>query len=241
MNKSAAHETATGTAWFRDIKVFVFLQSVITLLIVTDTISHLAVLTTLERRFGFKTVDNGIIIAAYDIGHVVLLIGLSFAGNKIHRPRLCAVGGILAIVSGILWATPHFLYGAGEKSTLVSSSNSSETALLLCAFPMNTSLGSRGCSQPQNVTSLEPATNAETVVSFWILFASQCCLGAALAPFLTVAITYVDDNTDPQTSALCVGKHHFQLYILKAVWEHIIGNSKHPTQFNCKNEALCLK
>lgn len=44
----------------------------------------------------------------------------------------------------------------------------------------------------------------ESLVAFAVLFLSQNLLGAGFSPFLTVAITYLDDNADSAQSAVGV-------------------------------------
>ena len=190
-----------------------------------------SVLTTLERRFSFTTSHNGVIVSAYDMGHVVLLIVLSVFGAKIHRPRMCALGGFLSAISGLLWAAPHFIYGSGIVGTSgpildsTGSVNQTVTAADLGVALCTSSLGMTNGSLLPSIPSACPdiitstgngtlvsdggsgSAGTETIVSFVFLFLSQCLLGAGLAPFLTVAITYLDDNTDPATSALGVCKY----------------------------------
>ena len=189
-------------------KSYVAMVALITMLVATDTMLRYAVLTTLERRFGFLSYENGIIISSYDIGHVVFLVVLSFVGAKVHKPRFCALGGFFAAAAGVLWAMPHIIFGPGPKPLPIPSNvTESDVNKELCLSAFNMT---RDVCASVNVTSAPSINPIETTISFWMLFISQCLLGAGLAPFLTVAITYIDDNTDPQTSALFVGNElHF--------------------------------
>ena len=171
------------------------------------TNERFAQLTTLEKRFGFTSGELGIVISSYDAGHVLVLFIMSAIGHKIHQPRTIGVGAICGVISCILWLTPHIIYGGGDSMSLPSSfsnKTSAESTEGLCVLSPNRTVG---CEEFESRNTTSTGRDETQVwVSFSFFFLSQSFLGAALAPFLTIAITYVDDNTDPQTSASCVGK-----------------------------------
>lgn len=163
-------------------------------------------MTTLQKRFAFTTVMNGLIISSCDVGHCILLFILSFIGGKIHKPRALFVGCLASAISALLWALPHFIYGPGRKLTSPDTSN------LSSVMPSYQELGV--CTRFSNFNSLsfpergeekanEPSSESMGPFIFFVL--SQCMIGAGLAPFVTVGFTYIDDNTEPQTSAMLVG------------------------------------
>ena len=195
-------------------------MSLIATFLATDQMLRYACLTTLEKRFGFSSVMNGIIVSSYDMGHVVLLVILSYVGSRIHRPRMCAFGGFISSISGFLWALPHFIFGSGVKSIdsgsgLMSNATDVSPDYGLCMWqdpgPNGSYPSGFSCDVAVNSTEAVSSASTETWASFVILFCSQAMLGAGFAPFLTVAITYLDDNTDPATSAIGVCEFSFTL------------------------------
>ena len=206
--------------------------SIMHFFIALDYTNRYAAITTVERRFGFQTTNSGVIVAAFDFGHVIMLIGISIMGNKIHRPRACAIaGGFLACVSGLMFALPHFLFGDGSQAPADITSASAVSGLtstqmppssnvtsvspeglgllpdkMLCQFlHVNSSHGGDGCDVTTDAKA--GASASESAAAFAILTASQSVIGMALAPLMTIAISYLDDNTSTSKSGLGVSKY----------------------------------
>ncbi|CAH1774640.1 unnamed protein product [Owenia fusiformis] len=197
----------TKGSCFANINSYVTILSIMGFLITTDTMHRFAVLTTLQKRFNFATMESGIIISSYDIGHVILLVLLGYFGGNIHKPRWLAIGGIMVAIAGVLWSLPHFLFGPGPKPIEIDSLNNTELETMVC-HPNGTAglnSGESFCPDIGNATTKGDSDALESTIAFWILFTSQCFIGGGLAPFLTLGISYIDDNTDPQSSALYVG------------------------------------
>lgn len=71
-----------------------------------------AVTSTLQKRFGFSSLQSGYIISAYDIAVVVLVPFISYFGGKSHKPRFLAVSYFVLSCSILLFAAPHAFAGA---------------------------------------------------------------------------------------------------------------------------------
>uniref|UniRef100_A0A8C5B6H1 Solute carrier organic anion transporter family member n=1 Tax=Gadus morhua TaxID=8049 RepID=A0A8C5B6H1_GADMO len=65
--------------------------------------------STIERRYGFTSQELGLLVAFNEVGNVMLIMFVSFFGSRVHRPRLIGAGALLASVSSLIIALPHFL------------------------------------------------------------------------------------------------------------------------------------
>lgn len=205
-------EPKKGIKKFINLKVYVVILVILAFLITTDVVIRFSLLTTLQKRFGFQTVMNGIIAASADVGHLVLLAFFSVFGHRVHKPRAIFAGAMLSVLGSLLWALPHFIYGPGPKpvpSALnIDSDNFTDIIPPLSELGVclsNSTLGPGTCDLAiKNETSGVPEASNESVTALVLFILSQCVIGAGLAPFVTVGFTYIDDNTDPQTSSVCV-------------------------------------
>ena len=88
---------------FVNIKLWVAFMTLTATFLATDAIVRYAVLTTLERRFGFTSVYNGVLVAAYDMGHVMALVVLSIVGKWVTwSVTLCFSLSVASSVNQIL-------------------------------------------------------------------------------------------------------------------------------------------
>ena len=71
-----------------NIKLWVAFMTLTATFLATDAVLRYAVLTTLEKRFGFTSVYNGVLVSAYDMGHVVALVVLSIVGKMTNNTHL---------------------------------------------------------------------------------------------------------------------------------------------------------
>ena len=192
--------------------------------VASATNEKFGLLTTLEKRFGFTSGELGIVVASYDVGHIIVLILMSVIGHKIHQPRMVGLGSLFCVISCILWVAPHIIFGKGDFLKPPDTAGE-DTDIVLTNFTGSNATAYRTVEiqgvclpsyNPNRTDGCENMVASNTIgsgrdevqvwVSFVFLLLSQVILGAALAPFLTVALTYVDDNTDPQTSAACIGE-----------------------------------
>ena len=98
---------------------------------------------------------------------------------------------------------PHFLYGPGAHAEFgPHASNVTAPAFGLTLCSPHSGPGTDSCLA--NVTRTGGDMATESTVAFAVFFLSQCLLGAGFAPYLTIAITYLDDNAEPAYSAVGV-------------------------------------
>ncbi|XP_035215008.1 solute carrier organic anion transporter family member 74D-like [Stegodyphus dumicola] len=69
-------------------------------------------LSTLEKRYGYETKITGIIMISEEISPILFGLLLGYFGGKAHRPRIVAIGMVVAVVSCFIMAAPYFIYGS---------------------------------------------------------------------------------------------------------------------------------
>ncbi|XP_035215738.1 solute carrier organic anion transporter family member 74D-like isoform X2 [Stegodyphus dumicola] len=68
-------------------------------------------LSTLEKRYAYETKVTGIIMISDEISPILFGLLLGYFGGKSHRPRIVALGMVVAVVSCFVMAVPYFIYG----------------------------------------------------------------------------------------------------------------------------------
>lgn len=71
------------------------------------------VITTIERRFGLRSSQTGLVASAYDIASFVCLAPVTYFGGRIcaSKPRWIAWGIVIMGLGAFIFALPHFIVG----------------------------------------------------------------------------------------------------------------------------------
>ena len=65
-------------------------------------------ISTLEKRFGFKSSETGVMAVGYDIGFCIITLFVTYFGARSHRPRMVAIGAFVMGVGALTFWLPHF-------------------------------------------------------------------------------------------------------------------------------------
>ncbi|KAG7249267.1 hypothetical protein CRUP_029327, partial [Coryphaenoides rupestris] len=165
--------------------------------------------STIERRYGFTSQKMGILVAFNEVsgrrpeglgsqvagrtgGNVMLIAFVSFLGSRVHRPRFIGAGGLLASVSALIIALPHFLSGPYQYSTTAHSATSNTTSGL--CLPQSSVVAALSNE------SWQAWRGRRSPGVFPVLLLGQLLLGASTVPIQPFGMSYVDDFASRRNS-----------------------------------------
>ncbi|XP_035732856.1 solute carrier organic anion transporter family member 4A1-like isoform X3 [Vespa mandarinia] len=171
------------------------------------------VITTIERRFGLRSSQTGLIAGGYDIASFLLLVPVSYLGgrSKASKPRYIGVGVLVLGLGSLLFASPHYLVGSyrgGQQSENI------------CQRVNNGSTRSVSCSDinGQADEQQEPYSGMYLI----IFLMAQLLHGAGAAPFYTLGVTYLDENVSKKMSSVYLGIYYTMAVIGPALG-YVVG------------------
>ncbi|CAL4058697.1 unnamed protein product, partial [Meganyctiphanes norvegica] len=148
-----------------------------------------ATLSTVEKRFGLNSQISGFISTGNDVVQLFLSLHISYFAGQGHRPRWLAAGMFLAAFGTILAASPHFIFGSGEFSTISNNFTEEEKkdSGITCVESTNSRNGQTACDS----NSLESTGEQISVVT--LQFIAQMLCGVASLLYYTVGHSYLDE------------------------------------------------
>lgn len=150
-----------------------------------------AILTTLQKQFGFTTRQSGLICTSYEFGHVPFVIIVSLLSKRFNRSKLIGVGGILMALGCIVYMVPIFITFANPWMLRnVASEEEDNQDLYLSA---NARPALCAASGRNNTATCSKNSGASTSMVA-ILCLAQCILGIGAAPIYTLGLTYLYEN-----------------------------------------------
>lgn len=169
------------------------------------------VITTIERRFGLRSSQTGLIAGGYDIASFFLLVPVSYLGgrSKASKPRYIGVGVLVLGIGSLLFASPHYIAGPYK------SGQQTET---VCQPTLNASFRSVPCNGSAGEMDQEPFSG----LYLTIFLLAQLLHGAGSAPFYTLGVTYVDENVSKKMSSVYLGIYYTMAIIGPAIG-YVVG------------------
>ncbi|XP_078038214.1 organic anion transporting polypeptide 26F isoform X4 [Augochlora pura] len=169
------------------------------------------VITTIERRFGLRSSQTGLIAGGYDIASFLLLVPVSYLGgrSKASKPRYIGVGVLVLGIGSLLFASPHYLagpYRGGQQSDSI------------CQRVTNTSSRTVSCSGSAGQADQEPYSG----LYLSIFLVAQLLHGAGSAPFYTLGVTYLDENVSKKMSSVYLGIF-YTMAIIGPAMGYVVG------------------
>ncbi|KAM9358001.1 solute carrier organic anion transporter family member 2A1 [Symphorus nematophorus] len=149
-----------------------------------------SIITTIERRYGLSSYSSGTISSLNEVSNSLLIVFVSYFGNRVHRPRIIGVGGLLMAVSAIILTLPHFVSQPYEYDSVLHNRHD------ICNLQGNTSDPDCGRDDTRRLAD----TN-----NLWLLMASaQLLFGVGSVPIQPFGISYIDDFAGPRNSPLYI-------------------------------------
>ncbi|XP_050680474.1 solute carrier organic anion transporter family member 4A1 isoform X2 [Leptidea sinapis] len=149
------------------------------------------VITTIERRFGLRSMQTGVIAGGYDMASFACLVPVTYLGGRsgASKPRWLGWGALLMGVGSLLFALPHFLVPpykvAGEEPADLCIAN--KTSSVQCTEEASPEGGS-------------------WAVAIFVL--AQLLHGAGATPLFTLGVTYIDENVSKKMSSVYLGIYY---------------------------------
>ncbi|XP_012274694.1 solute carrier organic anion transporter family member 4A1 [Orussus abietinus] len=168
------------------------------------------VITTIERRFGLKSSQTGLIAGGYDIASFLLLVPVSYLGGrtKASKPRYVGIGVLVMGFGSLLFAAPHYLagrYRGGSQNEY------------LCQRVANVSSHLTSCNGSEE-SELEPHSGLYLA----IFLIAQLLHGAGASPLYTLGVTYLDENVSKKMSSVYLGIY-YTMAIIGPACGYVIG------------------
>ena len=111
-----------------------------------------AVVRTLERRFGLRSTQTGIMISSGDIVHMCIVLLVGYYGRRGHKPRFICITSLFSAVGNFVMVLPHWLFNSQETSLSAFASDCksclvyiADTSNYIDYFQLNR-INSRGCA-----------------------------------------------------------------------------------------------
>ncbi|KAG1664053.1 Solute carrier organic anion transporter family member 4C1 [Nymphon striatum] len=149
------------------------------------------VITTVEKRYAFKSKVTGIISIADNLSPVIISLLVGYFGGAGHRTRWVAFGTLIAAFSAFISSLPYFLFGPSEQ--LLGSSNTNLTV------NSTANIGYQLCSPNERIDICEAHASRrtrETLPAVSLLFLGNFINGIGSTAFYIVGTPYLDDNID---------------------------------------------
>lgn len=182
---------------FANPKFYLFVFSALAILQGAYFTYFVGVITTLEKRFSFRSKVTAYIMVAENVSPIIACILIGYLGGKLHKPKMITVSMLLVVAGCFLSCLPYFLYGPGLHILLKPEESLEDN-------------GQRFCSPGKDVDKCElddklPESSHPAVL---MLFIGNFLNGFGYVAFYIVGATYLDDNVKKKNSPLYFGKRN---------------------------------
>lgn len=77
-------------------------------------------ITTIEKRFGLRSSQTGLVASGYDIASFFVLVPVTYFGGRSNasKPRFIGIGMIVMGLGSLVFSLPHFLVGSYRATSV---------------------------------------------------------------------------------------------------------------------------
>ncbi|KAL2082107.1 hypothetical protein ACEWY4_021925 [Coilia grayii] len=204
------HTTKTKASLLSNIKVFVMCHSLLQLSQLLHTSYFKSSISTIERRYGYSSVSTGSLTSLHEVGNLLLVVFVSYLGNRVHRPRVIGLGGLLMAGSAGLLAVPHFLSEPYQYNSALTEDEGD-----ICVLNGNSSSLARCHASSHHALQQR--------VPWGVMATAQLLFGLGSAPIQPLGISYIDDFSEPGNSALYIAIL-FSVSIFGPAFGYLLGS-----------------
>ncbi|XP_061388194.1 solute carrier organic anion transporter family member 4A1 [Musca vetustissima] len=183
------------------------------------------VITTIERRFGLRSRQTGLVASGYDIASFLCLVPVTYFGGRLgaSKPRIIAWGIILLGMGSLTFALPHFLVGpyrattptTGTCNAGMDDSNITLQVRSIRNFTCDIVITDITSNRDYIADETDGGDNLSWTV--WLFFAAQLLHGAGASPLFTLGVTYIDENVSKKMSSVYLGTYYTMTMLGPAV------------------------
>lgn len=78
------------------------------------------VITTIEKRFGLRSSQTGLVASGYDISSFICLVPVTYFGGRANasKPKWISIGMIMMGLGSIVFSLPHFIVGSYRATSV---------------------------------------------------------------------------------------------------------------------------
>uniref|UniRef100_H2YEL7 Solute carrier organic anion transporter family member n=1 Tax=Ciona savignyi TaxID=51511 RepID=H2YEL7_CIOSA len=154
-------------------------------------------ITTLEKRFGLRSSEAGVISVGYDIAFCILTMFVTYFGSRSHRPRIISVGAFLLGVGGLIFSLPHFTTG------LYSFEEGFARAVIICST--RSVLRCKNIYQFKHPSNFNKLIFAMIINYVYVFIFAQLINGVGCTPLYTLGLAVIEDSVPKESASLYLG------------------------------------
>jgi len=142
-----------------------------------------SVLSSLETRYEFSSIQLGMISSTFEFTGVVTVIFISYFATKSHKPRWLGAGAFFLGIGALLFASPQFITGTYD-------------------IGKNANLSLEAC---RDKNDFSPDCDDKSDHIYFMFIFAMILIGIGGAPVFTVGTSFIDDIIHPKYVSICLG------------------------------------
>ncbi|KAK2166773.1 hypothetical protein LSH36_35g02000 [Paralvinella palmiformis] len=190
--------------------LYIVNYSFLMLFYIAQNIYNIGVIRTVERKFGLRSAQSGLIMSMNDISHILVVIFVGYFGKKAHKPRFLSLSLLLCAFAALMMASPFAIFGSGAASAAPPTGGANRSSGYT-AGPWSESESeppSEYCDplRPDHqCTDEEIKVDTANMAAYYIMMAAQFISGVGGSGVTTLGFSYIDENAPSHKSAMYIG------------------------------------